>query len=420
MMPNEVKLLLHERAGRVHVHGDFADTAIAGARRVRTRRAVTAAATAALAVAISFGLAMRDFGPNRGTPATPTSESTSRVALPAPPLKTATVRVGAPAGPMPLPYIQAGVLHLSGRTVRISTGQDDRLLLFGTLSNGGVVYRVAGPDPALPSLDAGPLTFLDRAGQVVTQQSGVAQTDVVGPGDRVTAIADSGELVVFDGGGKVVGRLESMGASQSTSRAAELGPDLVANLAGHEDPTTRVGSLATGRSAYLAVTRGRADAGEAPLTLHDERALLVQGSVKPAAGGVSCKYLDNYLTGEPLRTWCDDTRPIGFFPDGDWMYGLYWGRPGVWVARTDDGAPLLEIRTDGATQDRFTEELPAPSPDGTALLVVLAAEDGQTVTSSCAIATGACQVLSDRLEAPGRGLLALPDNWGRQQPSGTS
>lgn len=414
MIPTEVKQLLHERAGQVHVRGDFAETAIAGARRVRTRRAVTAATTAALAVAVSFGLVLRDVGQDRGNPAIRSSESTSRVVLPVPAVKTATARVGAPAGPMPLPYIQAGLLHLSGRTFSIPDLQDGRLWLFATLSNGGVVFQVAGPDPATPSFDAGPLTFLDRDGRVVSQQTALAQADTDGRGDRVTAMADSGEFVVFDVTGTVLRRLAPMGDWQATGAAEELGDDLVANLAGHEDPTTRVGSLDTGRTAYIGLSGNRTATSEVSyLTLHDERTLLVEGT----RGGEGCKYLADYRTGKDVRSWCDDTRPIGFSPDGTWMYGEYWGRPGVWVARTDDGARLLEIQTDDATQERFIGEFAAPSPDGTALLVVVAAEDGQAVTSSCAIATGECRVLSDGPNAPVTGWLALPDNWGRQYPN---
>jgi hypothetical protein len=417
MIPTEVQQLLHERAGHVHVRGDFAETAIAGARRVRTRRAVTAATTAALAVAVSFGLVLRDVGQDRGNPAIRSSESTSRVVLPVPAVKTATARVGAPAGPMPLPYIQAGLLHLGGRTVSIPDLQDGRLQLFAALSNGGVVFQVAGPDPATPSFDPGPLTFLDRDGRVVSQQTALAQADTDGRGDRVTAVADSGELVAFDVTGTVLRRLAAMGSFQSTAAAQELGADLVANLAGDEEPEIRVGSLDTGRSAYLDASGAKPEEGLAPLALHDDRTLLVEGVVESVQRADGCKYLYNYLTGEQVRSWCDDTRPIGFSPDGSWMYGEYWGRPGVWVARTDDGARLLEIRTDDATEERFIGEFAAPSPDGTALLVVVAAEDGQAVTSSCAIATGECRVLSDGLNAPVTGWLALPDNWGRQYPN---
>ena len=209
-----------------------------------------------------------------------------------------------------------------------------------------------------------------------------------------------------------------MGAYQAISAATDLGADLVANLDGHEDPTTRVGSLATGRSAYISARVGRKSSGnEIYLTLHDERSLIVEGVVDPHAPGAGCKYLANYLTGEQVRSWCDDTRPIGFSPDGAWVYGEYRGRPGWWVERTDDGARLLEIETDEATGDRFSGEFAAPSPDGSALLVVVAAEDGQTVTTSCSIATGSCEVVSDGVDAPSRGLLSLPDNFGRQQDS---
>lgn len=422
MIDTKVRDLLHDRAGHLQVVGDFAEVAIAGAQRVRRRRTLTAAAAATLAVAVPFGMASWDLGWDRESSVTRASESPSPavVTLPAPTVKTATARVNTPAGPMPLPYIQASLLHLGGRTVSLPVGQDDQLRLFATLSNGGVVYQLAGPNPAAPDLDAGPLMFLDQEGQVVTQQHGVAQADVVGLGDRVTGVAESGEFVVFDATGAVLRRLSSLGAFQATSRAAELGPDLVANLAGDEEPTTRVGSLATGRSAYIDASEGRmgAQGEERPLTLHDDRTLLVDGMAQPSQDKNGCKYLYNYGTGEQVRSWCDDTHPIGFSPDGTWMYGEYRGRPGVWVARTDDGARLLEIRTDDATQDRFTGEYAAPSPDGTALLVVVAAQDGRTVSSSCAIATGACQVVSDGLDAPTTGWLALPDNWGRQETKG--
>ncbi|HKX69350.1 MAG TPA: hypothetical protein VJN29_19210 [Intrasporangium sp.] len=410
MDPTELRQLLHDRAQQVKVHGDFAPAAIAGARRVHAQRAVTAGVAAVLAVAIPFAISSRDPGQSPDRPATNTA-----TLAPAPTPVTAVARVGPPLGPMPLPYIQAGLLHLGGRTVSIPDLRDRRLLLFATLRGGGVVYQVAGPDPALPTLDTGPLTFLDPDGQVVRQQPSVAQADADGRGDRVTAVAESGEFVVFDVNGAVLRRMAAMGAFQATSRAAELGPDLVANLAGIDN---RVGSLSTGRSAYIATGVGRTSTGEGdPLTLHDERTLIVDGIVEPTRGGTGCKYLSNYLTGEQVRSWCDDTRPIGFSPDGAWMYGEYRGRPGWWVERTDDGARLLEIETDEATGDRFSGEFAAPSPDGSALLVVVAAEDGQTVTTSCAIATGSCEVVSDGLDAPSRGLLSLPDNYGRQQDS---
>lgn len=415
MIPTDVKALLQERAGHVHVHGDFAEAAVAGARRVRTRRAVTAAVTTAVAIAIPLGFALKDLGPEGDGPSALSPNGTSRAAPTAPAPKTATARVEGPSGPIPVPYLQAGILHLGERTFQVPIGPDDRLRLFATLSNGGIVYQVAGPDPALPSIGTGPLTFLDRDGRVVRQQEGVAQADTDGSGDRVTGIADSGELVVFDATGTVLRRLAPMGAFQGTSAAAELGGDLVANLAGEEDPAIRVGSLVTGRSAYVDVAPGQTGGADAiPLTLHDDRTLTVDGVVEPTKPDGGCKYLSNYLTGEAVRSWCDDTRPIGFSPDGTWMYGEYRGRPGVWVARTDDGVRLLEIRTDDATQDRFTGEYAAPSPDGTALLVVVAAENGPTVASSCVIATGECRVVADDRSAPVAGWLALPDNWGRQ------
>jgi hypothetical protein len=409
MDPAEVRQLLHHRAQQVQVHGDFSNAAITGARHVRTRRAVTATVAAALAVALPIGLASLDRGVDRGGPATSTV-----TVKPAPTVVEAVARVAPAEGAMAVPYIQAGLLHLNGRTFRVPVEEKRQLRLFATLSNGGVAYQGSGPDPAAPGLDTGPLTFLDRNGVVVAQHPDMAQADADGPGDRVTAVAASGEFVVFDVNGSVLRRLASLGDFQSTSHAEELGEDLVANLAGHEDPATRIGSLATGRSAYIDISVVGADARAQALTLHDGRTLYLQGP-PDATKGEACKHLTNYLNGKPVRSWCDDRLPIGFSPDGAWMYGKYYSGPGVWVERTDDGARLLEIRTDDATQDRFTAEYPAPSPDGSALLVVLADQNEETVVSSCTITTGECRVLSDKVEAPVRGWLHLPDNLGRQQ-----
>ena len=73
----------------------------------------------------------------------------------------------------------------------------------------------------------------------------------------------------------------------------------------------------------------------------------------------------------------------------------------------------LEIRVDATTGERLTEEFPSPTPDGAALLVGVAAQGGQTVTSSCAIASGTCQVVSEGVDSSPHSSLALPDYWGR-------
>lgn len=413
MDPREVKVLLLDRAERVHVHGDFTASAVSGARRVRTRRLALGTVAAALAVAVPFGVALRGSVAEHANPAA-SSPRVSATALPAPTLITAVVHGGAPDAPMPLPYVQAGQLHLNGTTVPLKLGPDARLLMFATLSTGGVAYQAAGPDPAAPEFDAGPLTFLDARGQLIAQYD-VLHTDTDGPGNVVVGVEPDGERLVLDASGNLIRRLAPV-EEPTVKQVASLGGDLVAGLAGVETGLW-VGSLTTGRSALVAGWYRVADVRHwaIGLALHEGRSLVVQGLFHPTSRDFRCKVLVNYVTGEELRSWCDDRHPLGFSPDGTWMYGEYLNSANVWVERTDDGGRLLEIRAEAGTT--FAGEFPAPTADGTELVVVMTEADGRTVPVSCTVLTGQCRVVSDGLDDPSTERLSLPDNWGRQDIS---
>ena len=217
--PMEVRVLLLEQAEQLHVHGDFADAAITGARRIRTRRAVAAVVAGALAIALPFGLAFHGDGARRTDPAR--RDSTPRVAVtPAPAQLTALVRSGPPEGPMPIPYIQAGVLQLNGRRVTLPIARDDPIRFFATLSNGGVVYQVAGPNPDAPDFEVGPVTFLDVNGHTVRRQE-LAQVDVNGLGDVVNPdVAGTVEPWRFHRTSCRVGSRTSSRSAAAAARAA--------------------------------------------------------------------------------------------------------------------------------------------------------------------------------------------------------
>lgn len=396
MMPTEVRELLHNRAEQVHLHGDFAQAAILGARMVRRRRAITAVVAGALAIVLPLAWASRDSGVNRGTPATRTVTLDQ---APAPLM--AVARIGPPEGSLSLPYIQAGILHLNGRAIRLPGGAVDGYQLFRSLSNGGVVYQ--GPlSSQTPPYETAPVNFLDREGRLVTAHE-LWQADTSNAGDAVFGVDASGYHVVFDVDGRLIRRFASSSWVEGRGAGSQLGGDLVASSS-RETQQLWVGSLATGRSA-TAVLPG------AVLATHDGRSLLVHRDHDRASG--PCWRLVNYLTGQSLRSWCGDQLPIGFSPSGEWMYGLYFtGPPGFWVDRTDDGARLLDIVADSGTRVAFSPDLPVPTTDDSALLVVVTAENGRSGITSCSIADGRCTVLTDGLKPPADGPVTLPGNWG--------
>jgi hypothetical protein len=412
MMPIEVKELLRNQAEQVHLHGDFASSAISGAHRVRARRAVTAAVAGVLAVAIPFGLTRQDAGPDRGAPAT-SSMATTPAEVPTRVAVKATARSGAPAGPTPVPYVQQGLLHLGGRAIRVSD-PGRHVLFFGTLSNGGVVYQTAGPNPDLPNLDAGPVTFLDSTGRSIREHE-LVDADVDGLGDTVTGVDTSGVHVAFDVEGLLLGRFVTpdLVSPFPSGLASLVGERVAVSLVGGE-PYLWLGDIDTGRSFALQDESGRMGGALQRdlyfgLAVHEGRSLVVQG--KRTAGGYECKVLVDFRSGERLREWCDPERaPAGFSPAGDWMYGTYPNAQGVWVERADDGAPLLEVRSDTAAGDELAGAL-TPSPNGEAILVSVTAKDGTTVITSCALSSGKCTVLGDG--RPGTGEVTLPMNLGR-------
>lgn len=407
MTSHEVKELLRDRAEQVHFYGDFAPAAISGARKVRTRRALTAAVGAALALAIPFGLVGQGSDGDRGTPATSPGVATATTKVSGPPAVTATARSGAPTAAMPTPYVQQGLLHLGGRTIRVSD-PGSSILFFGTLSNGGVVYQVAGPDENLPNFDAGPVTFLDFAGRQLREDS-LTEADLDGVGEIVTGVDASGDYVALDPNGRLLRQFAApeLVAPFPTGLGELLGDHVAVNLVGVESYLF-LGDIAKDRSFVL-----RKESGGSPyrgLAVHEGRSLVIQGKWGVNTG-VDCKVLLNYRSGERLRDWCDRERaPRGFSPAGDWIFGSYESTPGVWVERTDDGAKILEIRADTAAGDELAGAV-APSPDGSALLVSVNAKDGTTVTTSCAVATGECTVVGDGTSTQDE--ITLPMNWGR-------
>jgi hypothetical protein len=308
---------------------------------------------------------------------------------------------------MPTPYVQEGLLRLGERTIRVSD-PGRHVLFFGTLSSGGVVYQVAGPDENLPNLDAGPVTFLDSTGRPLGEDS-LTEADLDGPGEIVTGVDASGDYVALDPNGQLLRQFATpeLVAPFPTDLGELLGDHVAVNLVGVESYLF-LGDIATGRSFLL-----RKESGGSPhrgQAVHEGRSLVIQG--KWGIGtGVDCKVLLNYRTGDRLRDWCDRERaPRGFSPAGDWIFGSYESTPGVWVERTDDGAKILEIRAATAAGDELAGPV-APSPDGSALLVAVRAKDGTTVTTSCAVISGECTVVGDGTSTQGE--ITLPMNWGR-------
>jgi len=403
--PMEVRVLLLEQAEQVTIHGDYAPAAISGARRIRTRRIVTAAVAGALALAVPVGLAARDDGVKRGLP-TQTVPAIRQSLTTAPAAHIVEIRPGgAPEGEIPLPYIQAGVLHLGGRQIPVAVGPKDSLKFMATLSNGGVVYQLAGPNPDLPDLDAGPVTFLGPDGQIVGKHD-LTHVDITGAGDIVAGVEPSGARVAVGANGVVLGRFDTATptAPLAPRLASSLGNHLAVQLIGPE-PYLWLGDIATGHSFVLAENPAASEYKS--LAVHERGSLVVIGKWGINTGN-ECKMLINFRTGQHLRSWCDKERaPLGFFPNGEWMFGAYEHRPGLWVERADDGARLLDLEAGSAD---VAGMFGAPTSDGASLLVAIITTDDNTVAASCQVTTGECHAVGDGKPTPVR-QFAIPENW---------